>query len=227
MVEQILPIAVALAFLSSCEKTQPNAEFWDWFSENSQEFLEVFESENQEKKQDDETLRKKNEHSFKVIVERLKTVNPAFSPYIGGSKDELNRNFIITVFGDAELFDEVDAFVNSAPQIEGWNFIALKSHQTPSPASVIRTGTLEIKLDDARFVATTNSGTHDVTIFLHKGIDGDTKGATGFARTITIDFLGERLAGTILGEVQIEGLENVPDDAIPLLEIKAVLEERE
>ena len=66
-----------------------------------------------------------------------------------------------------------------------------------------------------------------MTIFLHKGIDGDTKGATGFARTITIDFLGERLAGTILGEVQIEGLENVPDDAIPLLEIKAVLEERE
>ena len=212
-------MSFTVLLLASCQDSGLTSEerFWKWFADHSEEHLDAFSPEKVDDQVSDQTV-------FLEISDQLSKVNPAFSPFIGGPRDQKEREFIVTVLGDASLFDEVDSFIDSAPEIDGWKFIALKPALTTNPGIVIRTGTIEIKLDDARFVPSRRSdGRVDVKQYLHPGIDANTPNAKGLARALTVDYLGERLAGEVLGEVQIGDLEEAPEEAVPFLELKKTL----
>ena len=84
-------------------------KFWVWFSENH-EAIESYKS-GDEKLLDEitEELHKYNENLY----------------FEFSTHDEINE-FIITAEGDSEHFDSVFTLIDSAPNIKGWKFIALK-----------------------------------------------------------------------------------------------------
>lgn len=199
--------------------------FWAWFAERSPDFSKIFSHANQVKKREDPAIKAENDEAYESIVSHLKQVHPRFSPFVGG-QGENDRELIVTVFGRAELFPAVDQFVASAPEIPGWRVIALKPAMSPDPGSIIRTGTVEIPLDDSKFVyreSKTSPGKYDIAVYLKEGLDDKDEGAPGFARTLTIDFLGERLAGSILGEVVIVDLAKAPPNASPFVKIASII----
>jgi hypothetical protein len=85
-------------------------EFWNWFRNHRAEF---------------DSLVNPDTPFWDVAVNELKRINRLLWIELS-HPDGGTRDFIITVEGHCEAFPIVEAIIARAPQIEGWNFIALK-----------------------------------------------------------------------------------------------------
>lgn len=223
----IVTTLLGVGFVASCsdpsDKTAAQ-EFWDWFTPKSENYARLYTWEQREKETGSPDSRPSG-IAMKEISAQLQKIHPAFSPFLGGGKDDEKRNFIVSVSGDSSLFGEVDNFIKNAPENDHWNFIALKPRTLISPGTVIQTGDSTIPLDNARFTFEQNSsGLADLVVYLHPEFDSTIPRVDGFVKTLCVDMIGERLAGTALGDVVVKKLTEVPDDALPFLKLGDTLD---
>jgi hypothetical protein len=86
--------------------------FWDWFQENSLSIHKHLETD--------------TENIALDIKSHLQQIDPNLEFEIPFEYDSINRPFIVSADGDADLFPKVIAFVESAPMINGWDIIAFR-----------------------------------------------------------------------------------------------------
>jgi hypothetical protein len=90
-------------------------KFWIWFQENNLKYFYLHQIKDSNKKEEmlsdfEEHLHEYCEHLYFEI---------------GGNADE-PQDLIISAAGNRDYFDAAEALVSAAPQLEDWNFIALK-----------------------------------------------------------------------------------------------------
>ena len=211
-----LPLICA-ALLSSCsDKPEEQAEgFWPWFESRKTELAKLFSYESGVAAQDDPALQQKIQDTVKEVGDKLREEHPEFYPYFGYAKGA--NELIITVHGQTEYFDAVDAFVASAPKIQGWTFIALKPPSPFTPTTEIRTGNVQLKAGDWLYSKSRGiDGTFDFVIYIPNQVSDDPKGYGRLFVQLITDALGERFASKAMGGIQVLPLtDDAPKDLLP------------
>ena len=109
--------------------------FWDWFNRHHQEFL---------------SLNNKTKKEAKYWLTELNAHLRAYYKFFGFTLDlkpSQSATLTITVYGKAMHFKKVDDLVAKAPQIAGWNFVAL---QQPRPVDFLLNEQIEVNSIDPR-----------------------------------------------------------------------------
>jgi hypothetical protein len=87
-------------------------KFWAWFTEHNISYLNINDIDEDKKEQLlDELLNHLHEYCTRLYFQ------------VGGMSGE-KQELIITAEGNADYFDQVEVFVNNAPPIDNWSFIA-------------------------------------------------------------------------------------------------------
>jgi|GEM_PF-5666027 len=218
----ILSISIAIG-LSACSGNKPAAtdHFWSWFKSREAEFAELFSYDTRVAARSDATLQKKTKDTINGVREMLRTVHPEFSPFFGVSNG--TNELVVTVNGQSELFETVDGFIASAPPIDGWKFTALKQPLSLAAETEIRSGTVQLKVDDFRYTKSRNANeSYDFTIHVPAKVSDDPEGFLNLFTRLTMDFLGERLASTVVGKIDVVELSDASaQDLLPLVDIHA------
>jgi len=193
--------------------------FWPWFESQESELADLFSYETGAAAQDDPELQKKIEDTVAEVGGRLREEHPQFSPFFGFS--EGTNKLIITVNGQADHFTAVDEFIASAPEIEGWSFIALKQPLTLGADTEIQSGTAKLKVGDWRYSKTKKEdGSFDFVIYVPNQVSDDPEGFERLFTQLTTDFLGERFASTAMGDIKVLQLtDDAPDGLLPFIDI--------
>ena len=216
----ILPFIIA-SMIPACSDTakKTDAGFWPWFESRHSEFADLFSYETGAAAQKNPELQKKIENAVGEVGDKLREVNSEFSPFFGFS-DGTNQMFL-TVNGQAEHFEAVDAFIASAPEIDGWEFIALKQPLKLGADTEVQSGTAKLKVGDWRYAKTQNrDDLFDLAIYVPNKVSDDPEGFTRLFKQLTRDFLGERFASTVLGEISVRELnDDAPEGLLPFIDI--------
>ncbi len=96
------------------DKMEREINFWKWFLENHLSYQKL-----------ENVSEKEMELLLDVLLKRLQKVNPNFYFEIEGNEDE-TKQLIISSEGEKEFFENIYDMVDCAPQIDGWEFIALR-----------------------------------------------------------------------------------------------------
>ncbi len=184
-----------LAFILLCGMVFPacsdksetvDMRFWSWFESCEAELANIFSYETGVLAQEDAELQKKIEDAVAEVGRKLREEHPEFSPFFGFSEG-VNK-LIITVNGQVDYFTAVDEFIASAPEIEGWSFIALKQPLTLSADTEIQSGTAKLKVGDWSYLKTQNEdGTFDFVIYVSNQVFDDLEGFGRLFTSLTID----------------------------------------
>lgn len=195
--------------------------FWPWFESRASEFADFFSYETRAANQGDPAFQKKTEDTVAEVGRRLRHVHPEFSPFFGYSEGK-NKLFI-TVHGQAEHFAAVDKFIASAPEIDGWTFVALKQPLSLSAETEIQSGTAKLKVGDWRYTKTKNAGgSFDFVIYIPNQVSDDPEGFERLFTRLTTDFLGERFASTTMGAIKVVQIsDDASDGLLPFINIHA------
>lgn len=195
------------------KRTDPIEKFWTWFKENEKRFRNF--------EQDPDKYLSEMLAQGKKIAEGLAIeLEPPADGLI---------NMTVSADGNRDLFETVVNFVDKAPNIEGWNFNALRQR---IPADKIKTMQLKVKgreLDpqDMKFFPTIDNDTLDIIIYVN-GVTEDNYNDIAYA--------GLQLLDNILGEydcvmkVHSYDFHNMPvkkeelADLLPLLDITAYVD---
>lgn len=128
-------------------------QFWEWFEENNKAytFLDSVDHEVKEKLIDE-------------LLERLHRFSDGIYFEIGGPPDG-NRELIITAEGNKKYFQKVEELIDSAPQINGWSFIAFK----PPMAGHFKSkwSELELNTEDLWFRPLSNKNNPDLGVRIY------------------------------------------------------------
>lgn len=213
----VLPLLAAMG-ISSCSKIS-KAGFWSWFESRESEFAQLFSYDAGTAAQDDVKLQEKIEGTVAEVGAKLREVHAEFSPFFGFSGGV--NQMTITVHGQPEHFKAVDEFIASAPKIGGWKFIALKQPLSLSTETEISSGSAKLKVGDWRYMKSRNShGTFDFVIYVPNQVSDDPAGFKRLFIQLTRDFLGERFASTIVGDVTVrQSIDAKPEGLLPFVDI--------
>jgi hypothetical protein len=216
----ILPLLIAMALPAySQDANATKSGFWPWFESRQSEFAKLFSYQTGAAAQNDPKLQKKIEDTIGEVADKLRKVHPEFSPFFGFS-DGANK-MIVTVHGQTEHFKPVDAFIASAPKIDGWKFIALKQPLSLGADTEIQSGSAKLKVGDWRYAKTKNSdGAFDFVIYVSNKVSDDPEGFKRLFTRLTMDFLGERFASIAVGAVTVRELTvDAPEGLLPFVDI--------
>ena len=216
----ILPFFVAMVLPACSDKTEKtDSGFWPWFESREAEFADLFSYETGAAAQKDPELQKKIEATVTEVGDKLREVNSEFSPFFGFS-DGTNQLFL-TVNGQSEHFEAVDTFIASAPEFDGWEFVALKQPLSLGADTEIQSGTAKLKVGDWRYTKTENAdGAFDFAIYVPNKVSDDPEGFKRLFTQLTTDFLGERFASTVLGDISVQELtDDAPEGLLPFIDI--------
>ncbi|MDB6135435.1 MAG: hypothetical protein JWM59_3678 [Verrucomicrobiales bacterium] len=218
----ILPL-LAVTLFSACSdssKTSKNA-FWPWFDSRKSEFAELFSYDSATAARSDSKLQQRLEDTVTEVGAKLREIHPEFAPFFGAS--EKGNEMIVTVHGQATYFDAVDQFITSAPKIEGWTFTALKQPVKFSPDTEIQSGSARLKAGEWRYTKSKNKeGSFDFVIYVPAKVSDDQEGFRQLFTNLTMDALGERLAASAMGSMEVRELtENSNQTLSPFTSIHA------
>lgn len=219
-----IPLLVAMILPTCSEDSNTSkTEFWPWFQARESELAKLFSYEIGARAQDDPELQNEIEDTVAEVGGKLREVHPEFSPFLGYS--EGSNKLVISVHGQAEHFSAVDEFVASAPEIEGWKFIALKQPLTLGADTEIQSGSAKLKVGDWRYSKSRNKdGSFDFVIYVPNQGSDDPEGFERLFTQLTSDFLGERFASTAMGSITVRQLtDDSPDGLLPFEDIHADL----
>jgi hypothetical protein len=85
--------------------------FWSWFTKHSKALR---------------AIRSAEDEKYTELEARVATVNAGLDVEIGGADDSEDISLIITAHGNESMFPIVDALVQRAPRVDGWQIYALK-----------------------------------------------------------------------------------------------------
>ena len=227
----ILNNALVLLSLALCDFAfaEPSAKntgsFWKWFQTREAELAILFSYESGAKAQNDPKLQKKIEKTVLLVGDKLREVHPEFSPYFGFAAG--SNIMTVTVHGEAELFHEVDKFIQSAPKVGNWEFVALKQPREMYAESEIHTGTVQLRVGDWSYLKKkTSSGKYNFQVYVPNKVSDDPDGFNRLFTRLIMDSLGERLANTVVGKVSvIQNPTAMPSGLIKFTDIISDVEE--
>ena len=102
-------IIILVALFNASHAMSSEGDFWEWFESNQTKV---------------EAYKVGDEQILNEIMASLHKYNSSL--YFEFSTNSEPKEFIITAEGDPQQFDSVMKLVSSAPNIEGWKFIAFK-----------------------------------------------------------------------------------------------------
>lgn len=129
------------------------SQFWNWFKENNKAYIFLNSvDENVKERLLDDFMQHLHAYSDKIYFE------------IGGQSDE-DQELIITGEGNKEYFKIIQDLVDSAPQIQGWKFVAFK----PSTLGHFKSkwNDLELNTEHMSFAPLSNEEDSDLGIRIY------------------------------------------------------------
>jgi hypothetical protein len=171
----------------------PKRHFWEWFKRHQQEYLLL---DKKPKKEIAYWLRELNAH--------LRAYHKFFGFSLSCPHHGIAR-LTITVNGKAIHFKKVEAFVATAPEIPGWNILALEE---PMPVDFLLDKQMEDAGIDPHECFFSFSGDDPETIMVYHPLCTDNnKGLfLQLAYSAVYNLLGERSFGLHIRAVEVDNL---------------------
>lgn len=174
-------------------------DFWKWFRKHQEKF-----------KYPSRLTRKDDLHWNKKICSTLQSYSLS-TLFVDLSVDEQNGHarMIISAHGDKQYFDMVELFVAAAPEMEGWEFVALYP-PVPAGASIrhnypsVTTTPAEIFFSPPQLAPV--NGMYDLILYIDEKVpvNWEVKGA---ATQMMYNLLGEKTGGMYIRKVAVSSLE--------------------
>jgi hypothetical protein len=196
----------------------PKRHFWEWFSRNNKEYLEL---NNKTKKEAAYWLHELNAHLRAYFK---------FFGYCMALPEKGIARLTITVHGKAMHFKKVESFVATAPEIPGWAFIALEE---PMPIDFLLEKEIKAAgIDPGEFsFSFTSDDPEDSNIIIYHPLctEENLRAFMNLAYEAIYNLLGERSFGLDLGLVEVANLSEADvdvDDVYPLEDLPVHLGSR-
>jgi hypothetical protein len=188
-------------------------DFWNWFTENEKAFFQVV-----------KTRSDINEGFFEKLSPKLKELKEGFF-YLTGMMDDDTVELVFTAEGAIKNIVFVEELVQSAPQLPGWKFTALKPALDITNVS-IEMGGQKFNEDNIRFYFTEHADSPDeidITI-VHTGLTDEDQDLRKQGTYIFLDnYLGEMNFAITIDSLKIIGNECSEQDLIPIQKLKDYL----
>lgn len=174
-------------------------EFWDWFKLNEARyfFLGQVTDEIERERYLDELLEHLHLYCEQLYFE------------VGGAQ-EGNRDLIITAQADVRFFDDAELLVAHAPNLEHWNFIALKP---ATGEGVVKYGDARLDADLMYFDPLENKSSQKIglRVYVENYNVADHDSFTAAAWILTDSLLGEKSSAMDIGYLEVVGLQPTSD----------------
>jgi len=192
-------------------------DFWDWFLKHEKEFFKVV--------QNGENI---DQSFFKKLSPKLDEIHEEIY-FLAGMFDEHTAELILTPDGAIRKIFLVEELVDSAPEINGWKFTALKPATNIEDFSIDYDGT-EFSTENLKFYPNIHKDYPDeidLTI-VYDDFDEDKKGIQTNGIYIFLDnFLGELHSITLIDSLKVVGKKDISEEVIPIEKLKDYLIWRE
>lgn len=192
-------------------------DFWDWFLKHEKEFFKVV--------QNGENI---DQSFFKKLSPKLDEIHEEIY-FLAGMFDEHTAELILTPDGAIRNIFLVEELVDSAPEINGWKFTALKPATNIEDFSIDYDGT-EFSTENLKFYPNIHKDYPDeidLTI-VYDDFDEDKKGIQTNGIYIFLDnFLGELHSITLIDSLKVVGKKDISEELIPIEKLKDYLIWRE
>lgn len=192
-------------------------DFWDWFLKHEKEFFKVV--------QNGENI---DQSFFKKLSPKLDEIHDEIY-FLAGMFDEHTAELILTPDGAIRNIFLVEELVDSAPEINGWKFTALKPATNIEDFSIDYDGT-EFSTENLKFYPNIHKDYPDeidLTI-VYDDFDEDKKGIQTNGIYIFLDnFLGELHSITLIDSLKVVGKKDISEELIPIEKLKDYLIWRE
>lgn len=192
-------------------------DFWDLFLKHEKEFFKVV--------QNGENI---DQSFFKKLSPKLDEIHDEIY-FLAGMFDEHTAELILTPDGAIRNIFLVEELVDSAPEINGWKFTALKPATNIEDFSIDYDGT-EFSTENLKFYPNIHKDYPDeidLTI-VYDDFDEDKKGIQTNGIYIFLDnFLGELHSITLIDSLKVVGKKDISEELIPIEKLKDYLIWRE
>src|SRR5262245_30851974 len=183
--------------------SSPHARFWRWFQANGHRLRAMMYGR-------DHDAREEASEELREAVAHLK---PGLVLEFGPTPTEELRDLIVSADGRRERVDFIKDFVASAPELPGWNVVAFRPRMPINEDIAIRLEDQEVGPDDLWFrIAEDDDG---LALTLHvRGLTPENERLRGLGAALLAEHsVGERDAMTLLSDLQVEPLPDVPEAA--------------
>jgi hypothetical protein len=182
--------------------------FWRWFVQRSSTLR---------------TIRSADDAAYAELEREVAGVSSELGVEIGGDDESNDMSLIFTAHGNENVFPIVDALVERAPRIDGWQIHALKpplseDFELEYDGGALRLSDIWFKTSGMKLA----SGRLPIQIGCHDFKNDERKDAALLALE---SFLGER---AFAASIEIEGLLELPGDPmsigfLPVMRLREVL----
>ena len=192
-------------------------DFWKWFLVHDQKFYDVLMSQ-------------KNIHRdfYEKLPPKLKAINLDEIAFAGGKKSDDICGLIFTAEGDVKNIVLVEELVDAAPEIEGWDIMALKPAIGPDDLN-IEIGGFVLNRETLWFTSKANPELPDeidVTV-VHEGYDEKSAPAITKGVFVYVDnLLGELSSLISIDMMTVAGKEEVEGELIAIEGLGEFLENK-
>lgn len=194
-----------------------NEDFWNWFIKNERSFFNTIKKQSNIDKD-----------FFDKISPKLKELKDGFF-YLAGMIDENTVEFVLTADGTVKNFVFVEQLVKAAPQIEGWQFTALKAPLEDDEFGIKMSG-YKFNTENIHFYSNDNPDRPDeidVSI-IYEGLNEKNRSTVSNGVFIFLDnYLGEINFATIIDNITVIGENEAQKELIPINKLKSFLIWRE
>jgi Family of unknown function (DUF695) len=188
-------------------------DFWIWFQKNEKTFFKVVKQHNNIEKD-----------FFDKVSPKLGELKDGFF-LLTGMYDDNTVELVITAEGIIKNIVFVEEFVNSAPEIEGWKFTALKPALEIKDVSIEMAG-YKFNKENLAFYADEFSeypDEIDITI-IHSDLDEENKATITNGTCIFLDnYIGELNFVTTIDNLKVIGKDEAQKELIPIEKLKDFL----
>ena len=188
-------------------------DFWNWFLKNEKDFFNVVKQRGNIEK-----------NFFDKLSPKLRELKDGYF-YLAGMYDDYTVELVLTSDGNTKNIVFVEELVNSAPQINGWKFTALK------PSLDIKDVNIEMggyKFNEENLSFYSNEiqdypDEIDITI-VHNDLTGQNKTEIANGTYIFLDnYLGELDFVTTIDNLTIVGKKDALNELVPIAKLKDFL----
>ena len=188
-------------------------DFWHWFAKHEKEFHKAVRTQSNIERD-----------FFKIISPKLAEVKDGFY-YLTGMSDDKTVELVLTADGAIKNIPFVEELVNSAPQIDGWLFTALKPALNIRDVSINLNG-YTFNESNLSFYANEHANFPDeidITI-VHAEFDEENKKTLTNGTYIFLDnFLGELNFATTIDNLVVTGKDKAEKELIPIEKLRDYL----
>lgn len=180
--------------------------FWNWFLEHEKEFFKIVKS-GQNIPTD----------FFDKLGPKLAEVHPEIY-FLAGMIDDQTVELVLTPDGVIRNIYIIEELVNTAPNIEGWKFTALKPAVDIKNVG-IRFDNLELNADNLKFYPIIHKGYPDeidLTIVYDDFVEDKKEFITNGVYIFLDNYLGELHSVTLIDNMKIVGPNDVSEELIPI-----------